>query len=235
MMKLERRVERLERHVATAEELLAEVRARVGLSIAIRPPESARIAELEEELEEWRNDGRQSERTKRIERELQAELAAAKGEHFHCLNCDRLREQLAAVTAERDHFKARMESWKHEATQWEKLLRFTESERDALQARIDAGVRVCLLPSLHKTWSENVANFPYRQATALLIDRQPIAQDERKGVADRRVSYWNHTGHYRRQFQSDCEDGVQISRIEMQRSNNRRRTPGTMADRGESK
>lgn len=49
------------------------------------------------------------------------------------------------------------------------------AERDALQARINGGVRVCRFPSMKKSWSENIGSFPEScERGILIIDPQPL-------------------------------------------------------------
>jgi hypothetical protein len=80
------------------------------------------------------------------------------------------------------------------------------AERDALRARIEAGTVVYDGPT---AWWETPG--PYSKRTARLIDIAPIAADERKG--DRRVAKLTAAIHRN------------------VRMNDRRRTPGTRADR----
>lgn len=160
MMKLERRVERLERHMVTAEELLAEVRARAILKpdyhpddVAFNPCGPQRVAELEEGLADMT-----------YQRDYNAGIWVDMK-----LERDKLRDQLRAVTA----------------------------ERDALQAKLDAGVRVWgdMFQGEHRFSNRKLCIDTH---TALLIDRAPIADhvvdgnemvpEPRTGPEDRRVN-----------------------------------------------
>ena len=145
---------------------------------------------------------------------------------------DRLRAELAEVRAERDNEEAKAACAREvasralqgltssgynfrgqrirEVADLAEMYLKVKAERDALRARIDGGVDVTLTGE-----------------TARLIDRQPIAQDERKG--DRR--------RYKEETTCDEESGIRYwfdkshHIRDEQRTNDRRRTDGTMADR----
>ena len=155
-------IERLKCRVTTAEELIAEVRARAILKPDYHPDD---VAFTQADRDAWGkmlNDScAPSPESARI-----AELEA----------------ELAAVTAERDALQARIDAGERlggrakaaerkcctldfDLSIARQEIKGLTAERDALQAKIDAGTGV------HFADVE----------TALLIDRQPIAQDERKG------------------------------------------------------
>jgi hypothetical protein len=110
-----------------------------------------------------------------------------------------------------------------------------EAERDALQARIDVGVRVYAWP--HSLNSGLIIETVPGQGAqpCLLIDVETIAQveDDRVGKADRRenpfgcdIARSDGTKGMR-----DYKDADSTETVKAARSNCRRKTPGTKADR----
>jgi len=148
-----------------------------------------------------------------------------------------LHAQLHARNDEIVGLRAEVERWKsiadaHEQNYNMMLKRIDEvaAERDALQARVDGGVRVWSIDS--KDWHVERCLADNHSAT-LLIDH--IADpgkmvDERKGKADRRMT---HAFHYykpsRRKYIGHTQ--YQSNTVEWARYNDRRRTAGTIADR----
>lgn len=138
-----------------------------------------------------------------------------------------LRRHLGKTMSERDSNKELYDSWYRKHL---RKLEAVKAERDALQARIDAGVRVWrsdrygwgTMESLDKTH------------TALLIDPQPadhiadagkMVDDDRKNDTDRRFGFAR--GSCWRINQTDDTRGKYRTAV----PNTRRCTPGTKADR----
>jgi hypothetical protein len=96
------------------------------------------------------------------------------------------------------------------------------TERDALQARIDAGVVVYGESEHSPVWWCHKTTETH---TARIIDRQLIAQDERKGDRRKEQTRCNSEFQYMR---NGKWEGMSRNRLG---KNNRRRTPGTLADR----
>lgn len=145
--------------------------------------------------------------------------------------------EIARLTAEVERWKFCVDA--HEQNYRAMLRRVDEvaAERDALRARIDAGVPVCRFPIMKKSWSENLSSFPEScERGILLIDARPIEQpvDERTGPADRRQSEENLQGRHRRVFQERGFKQQGATYRERQQCNDRRRTAGTIADRGKA-
>lgn len=112
---------------------------------------------------------------------------------------DAARAEVERLTVERDSLQACLLNEQAKRESIEAELAACRQIRNALQARIDAGVRVCRFPSMKKSWSENIASFPEScERGILLIDAQPLDHivepnkmvDERKTPgtrADRRA------------------------------------------------
>lgn len=139
-------------------------------------------------------------------------------------------ELLAQVEMKEAHIKG-LEVANDSLTQYSRNL---TAQRDALQARIDAGVRVWGKDLGNGEWSWGYGEYNTIDThTATLIDPQPadhiadagkMVDDDRKGKADRREAY--STGPVCRVNQT----ADTIGRLRTP-APNRRKTPGTKADR----
>lgn len=157
---------------------------------------------------------------------------------------DSLTQYSSNLTTERDALQASLRDEQAKRASIEAELAACRESRDALRARIDAG-RVMYGGMYGREHDLEMWTFNHVDTdmmTALLIDARPIDQpdaamvDERKGKADRReigcdASYEariavgrEHTRKYINQ--NDCNGTVNCAR-----SNDRRRTAGTRADR----
>lgn len=143
------------------------------------------------------------------------------------------RERGDELLAERDSYAREIQALKDVNVSTGNELADVRAERDALQAKINAGVRVWgLYVDRVDAWRPELRDD--HTHTAILINPQSIedyetGQEERKGPADRRVrKLWDSP------LDGDCHRTSLKSlnpTIEAARSNCRRRNPGTMADR----
>lgn len=168
--------------------------------------------------------------------ELLAELAARVRPDSPLYDPQELRDMLIKSESECSELRAQVERLRFEVLGIEEQKRQAEMERDALQARIDAGVRVWGKDLGNGEWSWGYGEYNTIDThTALVIDIKPIADhivdankmvdDDRKGDADRRAGFARGSCH--RVNQTDDTRGKYRTAV----PNTRRRTPGTKADR----
>lgn len=140
---------------------------------------------------------------------------------------DNLRSMCSTYISERNALRAEVELLTEQRDYNAALWVDMKADRDALQARIDGGVRVWSIDG--KDWS--FIRCLSDNHSALLLDARPIAEaDERKGKADRRETYLSPKHYDKRDYKITNLHAT----IECARSNDRRRTAGTIADRGQA-
>lgn len=144
------------------------------------------------------------------------------------------RQQRDQFWSQRDAARAELERWKsradaHEQNYKAMLRRVDEvvAERDALQARVDAGVRVWGSWSVFAVFGGESSRDSSDTHTALLIDARPIADaDERKGERRKVIPARIRRDGF--DYSMDYDTPWMTNR----RKYDRRRTAGTIADRG---
>lgn len=137
---------------------------------------------------------------------------------------DAARAEVERLTVERDSLQACLLNEQAKRESIEAELAACRQIRNALQARIDAGVRVW---GDHLVWGQLEEHDTH---TGIVIDVEKIRPDagkmvdERTGPADRRYEVWDNMGDCPWEVRGDCGRWKK-------NQPDRRRTPGTRADR----